>query len=288
MIKKSLYFIALAIGLCFGQQNQDTVTNETIMKMVAAGVPASAIIQTINSAPRVTFTFLPGDLTALGQARVPEDVVRAMAARANGRSFVTPAVSAPVTPPLPAQTKPAPPPPPTAPPSTGANQVAPPPPPRSFGVDVAGYQGRGTWDVEVQGSGTFAHSGGGKLGLVDGTVGYFVSHGSEVGFTVSGIFLNGAQDVLLGGGYRYYFGNGRARPFLGATAGGNVAHASGVSTQGNAAFAGSGGVRVFVAPRIALDIAYNLVYVHVSGASFSESSESQIAFGFAHTFGGYR
>ena len=73
-------------------QSQDTLTNETIMRMAAAGVPASVMIQTINAAPSVAFRFLPGDLTAMNQAKVPDEVFKAMSARSNR------ATSAPISP----------------------------------------------------------------------------------------------------------------------------------------------------------------------------------------------
>ena len=76
--------LVLALGsaiLCNAQTSPDALTNETIVKMVSAGVPATTIIRTIQAADRVDFRFLPYDLQMFQYARVPEEVVKAMAAR---------------------------------------------------------------------------------------------------------------------------------------------------------------------------------------------------------------
>src|SRR5215469_16095669 len=62
----------------------EPLTNENIIRMVQSGVPADLIVKTIRTADSFRFSMLPGDLIALGQAKVPEDVIRAMAARING------------------------------------------------------------------------------------------------------------------------------------------------------------------------------------------------------------
>jgi len=57
------------------------LTNDMVIKMVQGGLPADTIIRTINTAPTVNFGFLPSDLTAISNAKVPEDVFKAMALR---------------------------------------------------------------------------------------------------------------------------------------------------------------------------------------------------------------
>lgn len=57
---------------------QDAMTNDAVIRMVQAGVPAATIIRTIAVSPR-DFRFSPADLQALAAANVPDEVVRAMA-----------------------------------------------------------------------------------------------------------------------------------------------------------------------------------------------------------------
>ncbi len=61
----------------------EPLTNEIIIKMVQAGVPTETIIRTIQSAESFHFGTLPGDLQQLQEAKVPEEVIRALAARIN-------------------------------------------------------------------------------------------------------------------------------------------------------------------------------------------------------------
>jgi len=72
-------------------QNTDTLTNETVARMIYAGVPIQTVLLTIQNAPTAEFRLMPVDLTALSDAKVPEEVIKAMAIRMNGR----PATSAP-------------------------------------------------------------------------------------------------------------------------------------------------------------------------------------------------
>ncbi|MBZ5578076.1 MAG: hypothetical protein LAP40_16055 [Acidobacteriia bacterium] len=71
----------------------EPLTNENIIKMVQAGVPSEIVIKTIRSTDAFQFGLLPGDLIALGQAKVPEEIIKAMALRLNG---VPPVAAAPV------------------------------------------------------------------------------------------------------------------------------------------------------------------------------------------------
>jgi hypothetical protein len=104
----------------------------------------------------------------------------------------------------------------------------------------------------------------------------------------SGLFINHAQNVILGGFYRYYFRtpNPRFLPYLGGAAGANIAHAAGFGTQSNFGAIGSAGLRIFLARSVAFEANYSLVYAHISGATFQEYTESELSFGFSHVFGG--
>jgi hypothetical protein len=69
--------------------------------MVQTGLSEDVIIKVIAESPTV-FRFTPGDLTALGQAKVPEAVFKAMASKQNGEpipGYASPKTTAP--PPLP-------------------------------------------------------------------------------------------------------------------------------------------------------------------------------------------
>jgi hypothetical protein len=79
MTKQLLAVFACALVLY--AQAQDILTNDVIIKMVQAGVPTGTIIRTIQSADKVDFRFLPSDLDAFSQAKVPEDVFKAMVTR---------------------------------------------------------------------------------------------------------------------------------------------------------------------------------------------------------------
>lgn len=62
-----------------------SLTNETIARMVNQGIPTETILKAIQVAESVQFSMLPWDLTYLENAKVPEGIIKAMAARANGR-----------------------------------------------------------------------------------------------------------------------------------------------------------------------------------------------------------
>jgi hypothetical protein len=123
--------------------------------------------------------------------------------------------------------------------------------------------------------------------LFFGNTGYFVTRGWLIGAGLVGVFSKDTNDVFLDGGGRYFFktGNPRILPYLGASAGVNILSVSGSSDSRFLAQAGAG-VRCFVARHVAIDIGYTLEYVHVAGATFSESTASAITVGFAHVFGG--
>ena len=79
------YFLALFLCACLASgQSPDTLTNDTIIKMVQAGVPTGTIIRTIAAAEKVDFGFLPYHLQQFQYYKVPDDVVKAMAAKDKG------------------------------------------------------------------------------------------------------------------------------------------------------------------------------------------------------------
>ena len=78
-LKSAVLFLLLAGVLVASEP----LTNEIIIKMVQAGVPTETIVRTIQAAESFHFGTLPGDLIELQQAKVPEEIVRALAARIN-------------------------------------------------------------------------------------------------------------------------------------------------------------------------------------------------------------
>ncbi|MEQ1947296.1 MAG: hypothetical protein ABL995_08905 [Bryobacteraceae bacterium] len=82
-MKRMLAIFAFSFATVFGQT--DALTNDTIIKMVQAGVPTATIINTIAAAARVDFKFIGPELQRLTDAKVPDDVFKAMAAKDKGR-----------------------------------------------------------------------------------------------------------------------------------------------------------------------------------------------------------
>ncbi len=115
---KYFVFIALTASFACGQNGGDRpLTNETVIKMVASGVPPETVIMTIRVASSVNFGFLPNDLDLLQRYHVPDDVVKAMSAKSYGRPV--PQASAPLV-----QASPQQPPSPRAPNATTAGPLA--------------------------------------------------------------------------------------------------------------------------------------------------------------------
>jgi hypothetical protein len=93
---KYFVFLALFVSFAYGQNGADRpLTNETVIKMVASGVPAETVIMTIRAASSVSFGFLPGDLDLLQRYHVPDDVVKAMSAKSSGRPIPQPSAPSP-------------------------------------------------------------------------------------------------------------------------------------------------------------------------------------------------
>ena len=76
-------WLALAQGLA--PSNPAPLTNETIIRLVASGVPIETVVNTIRGTNSVSFSFLPGDLELLRRYNVPDDIVKAMAAKSGGK-----------------------------------------------------------------------------------------------------------------------------------------------------------------------------------------------------------
>src|ERR1051325_1049546 len=96
------YFVILGLWSVSAFGQAAPLTNDTIIRLVASGTPSGTIINTIRSAGAVNFGFLPSDLELLQRYHVPDDVVRAMAAKDKGKPIPntsTPVIPAKVPPP---------------------------------------------------------------------------------------------------------------------------------------------------------------------------------------------
>ncbi len=76
---------SLAVAQGLAPSNSAPLTNETIIRLVASGVPIETVVNTIRGTNSVSFSFLPGDLDLLQRYHVPDDVVKAMAAKSAGK-----------------------------------------------------------------------------------------------------------------------------------------------------------------------------------------------------------
>ena len=101
-IFRCLQCTVLLLCLSVAALGSEPLTNEIIIKMVQAGVPTETIIRTIQSAESFSFGTLPGDLMQLQQAKVPEEIVRALAARINWPGTPQLVIAHPVLTPAPA------------------------------------------------------------------------------------------------------------------------------------------------------------------------------------------
>ena len=95
-MKKQCLVVALAVVVCIlgvAQAESPVLTNNDVIKMVQVGLNADFIVKLIVESP-TDFKFTPSDLTALGQAKIPEMVFKAMAAGLTDQSMPGPAVQA--------------------------------------------------------------------------------------------------------------------------------------------------------------------------------------------------
>ncbi len=91
-------FIFALIAICFGTASAQQLTNnnDSVVKMVKAGMSDTIIISTINSQP-ANFSLSANDLIALKQAGVDDKVMAAMIAKSNPPAApAAPTASAPI------------------------------------------------------------------------------------------------------------------------------------------------------------------------------------------------
>jgi hypothetical protein len=246
------------------------LTNQRIVDLVHSGVQSNELARIIASARDVSFDLTPSGTDALLRAGVSEDIIRAMAARESGARPLEGTGSRP-----PGQTP----------------MSSPIGSPTSPDTDNEFIE-RGRKDIALSGTVVVPHS---ATSLTSGfgsfRLGYYVARNSLVGVDVSVAASNDAQLYIPSGFYRYlqHTRNPRFFPFVGAAAGGLIAHGSsslfgtGI-TDSVFATRAEAGIKYFVAQNVSFDTAYNLLYAHIGGAGFKDSSASLLVFGFSLTF----
>jgi hypothetical protein len=271
-VLKFLFFWS-AFSICLSaQQTTEPLTNQRIIELAHGGMLSGELARIIATAPQVSFDLTPTGTDALLKAGIAEEIIKAMAARESG--------AAPSQPPEGQAQQPYPPPAPTA----GGNA-----PSRQLSGD---YISRGDKEIGVSGTVIIPHAAtGATSGFGTFRLGYYVAHNSLVGADVSVAADSSGQLYIPSGFYRYvqHTSNPRLFPFVGAAAGAVIAHGGGSFfgtgfTSSEFAAKGEVGIKYFVAPNVSFDLAYNLLYAHISGAGFKDSSASLIVFGFALTF----
>jgi hypothetical protein len=95
MALRTFALLVLCQSLVWTQSNPDVLTNDTIFKLVSTGVPTETIIQTIQSAHAVKFSFQPYDQVGFQAHKIPDEILKAMAARSNNAPISTAALPPP-------------------------------------------------------------------------------------------------------------------------------------------------------------------------------------------------
>jgi hypothetical protein len=83
---------ATAKALGQSQSNPEILTNQVVIKMVEAQVPADLIVKTIAES-QTRFNLAPADLVSLKQSGVPDETIRAIVARQSGGQTVSQVVT---------------------------------------------------------------------------------------------------------------------------------------------------------------------------------------------------
>jgi len=243
--------------------------------MVKAGVAVDIIIETIKKAEAVQFHLFPSHLIFLKQAGVPDEVIRAMGARAAGRTGPTPPAATPVvTPPavaeVPGGTPPAPSSPPAAP--VALSEEGP-------------YISSGMNEVILNGLVRIPHS---DVGSTSGNIGFgfgrYLTDWFAIGPLVSAAFVGSEVHDITLAGIAQFAPRISDRFYLVAGAGVGVNNLKVFESDTDLAVAAYFGPRVFLARHVALDIQYALLYRRFEGLGFKDSSASNLRVGFAVVF----
>jgi hypothetical protein len=146
---------------------------------------------------------------------------------------------------------------------------------------------RGTKELALSGTIYVSHDSPEDLfGVVTVRGGYYVAKKQQVGIDATVFAYSRIQDAYLSGFYRYVFAGGERRlaPFVGASAGANVAYFGYLGSERSLIVRGELGVRYLLTRRFSLDASYNLMYRRNAAAGFTGTTSSIVTFGFASTF----
>lgn len=229
--------------------------NADVVRMVRSGTSVSEVVARINSSDS-GFQLYAEDVRSLRNRGVPEVVIHAMFVRQTGERLQL---------------------------GDGASQQPP-----TLTSKPQDYLEKGLTELDLSVAGYVPHSSpSDAVGAVAIRAQEFVTARSAAGINVQAYFSNGGtQDVYLSGFYRHYqrVGSSPVYAFFGAGAGANVFRVSGVGANEYFLGQGEAGLRCFVSPVVAVDIGYNLWYLHINGLGFKDSSYSAIGIGFAYMF----
>ena len=255
------------------------LTNGAIIEMVKAGF-SKDLIQTAITENRPQFSFDPSSLMTLKNAGVSDEIIQAMVARQRAAGGPAP-VEAPavVSPAIPKSQ-------PVTSASAATNGSAKPQlitSARSQESQSIDYIEKGSNEIVLNGSAVATHTGGGFAGQV--SMGYlrYVTKWLGVGPMADLQFANkgGGHTLVFGGGVQFVprLAN---RVYLCAGTGAGLADMS----YSDLHFAATAyvGPRIFLAPHVAYDIQYGLLYVRAGGVPFKASSLSSVATGFSFIF----
>lgn len=84
---KQLLFLALCALTAAAQQPKGPMTDQRVVNLAYAGLSADELVRVIRNAPEVNFDLTPAALDGLAKAGISDQVIRAMAARANGAAI---------------------------------------------------------------------------------------------------------------------------------------------------------------------------------------------------------
>ena len=124
------------------------------------------------------------------------------------------------------------------------------------------------------------------FGVVTLRGGYYIANRQQVGVDATVFAYSRVQDTYLSGFYRYFFARRERRlaPFVGASAGANVARFNYWGGQNSLIARGEVGVRYMLTNKFGFDAAYNLMYRRDTDFGLTGSTSSILTFGFSHTF----
>jgi hypothetical protein len=90
--------LLLCVVVCLPQtpQNHTPLDNQRVYALSRSGLSTDELVRIIITAPEVNFELSPGSTDVLTKAGVNDEVIRAMAARENGKAYTPAGAQAPL------------------------------------------------------------------------------------------------------------------------------------------------------------------------------------------------